>query len=543
MVSISKQLACQKFIFKIHSSRLRKEKWKLTLPLEEARKNEEVISLADSQVLRWIDELNEISDADKKAKEIKLRIKHLKRETDSVQNKREIRRLYKELDELQFKPDYMCLIIDKPKDYRRACRGFSINGTEYRRLLGTTGGVKNSTIVFVSRRLSDELNRRIDNDRDKNKELVPAKLEAYKGLTCSASNPVSVPNGILVVDDVETEFVSDMIYLTDENDGEPMMEERSSQTIKLDASDGFGLMLPSLAKRWSEELGLDYMVSGLTSRFAYEKGMIFTFDFIDFAEKIAHNYIVKDAWGDEVDVRNVEVILTTSMVKLWDSYECCEDYINKSLKNKYTFAVTKTCPEFLERERNLNYQFIQSYDLDDNDIEELTAPTVNEIKDVLGGDWKKTILFLKGSGLTEKNVPKLADDYAKAMMIDCRMVNDTYIQNNIYQLIKNRIDEAKTGVLKVHGNYSIVSGDPYLLCQSVFDLEKTGLLKAGEIYNQYWADIGADELACFRAPMSCYENIRLLHSASNEQIRYWYRYMKTCTILNGWDTTMAELNG
>ncbi|MBQ8135335.1 MAG: hypothetical protein IJ192_13175 [Clostridia bacterium] len=129
------------------------------------------------------------------------------------------------------------------------------------------------------------------------------------------------------------------------------------------------------------------------------------------------------------------------------------------------------------------------------------------------------------------------------MMIDCRMVNDTYIQNNIYQLIKNRIDEAKTGVLKVHGNYSIVSGDPYLLCQSVFDLEKTGLLKAGEIYNQYWADIGADELACFRAPMSCYENIRLLHSASNEQIRYWYRYMKTCTILNGWDTTMAALNG
>ena len=47
MLSISKQLACQKYIFKIHSSRLRKERWKLSLSLEDARKNDEIISLAD----------------------------------------------------------------------------------------------------------------------------------------------------------------------------------------------------------------------------------------------------------------------------------------------------------------------------------------------------------------------------------------------------------------------------------------------------------------------------------------------------------------
>ena len=134
-------------------------------------------------------------------------------------------------------------------------------------------------------------------------------------------------------------------------------------------------------------------------------------------------------------------------------------------------------------------------------------------------------------------------DFIKAMMINHDIVNDPYIQSVIYQQIKNRIDEAKTGVVKVHGNYSIVSGDPYLLCQSIFGLEKTGLLKAGEIYNQYWADAGAKELACFRAPMSCYENIRKVVPVDNEDVRYWFKYMKTCTILNGWDTTMAALNG
>lgn len=488
--------------------------------------------------------MNGITDADDKAKEIKVQIRKIKKEPNNIQNKRKIKKLYSELDALQYKPDYMCLIIDKEKDYYRACRGFSINGINYKRLLGTNGGIKNETIVFVSERVHDELARRIDNGRNPDKALVTAKLEAYKALTCSASTPVSMPNGILVVNDCETKFLSDIIYLTDECDGEPIMEERKAQEITLDASDGFGTMMPSLAERWSEELGLDYVVSGVNTRFSFEKGMVFTFDHVDFAKKIAgEKYIVKDAWGNDVDVRNVELILTTSMVKLWDSYNSCEEYVRTSIENGYTFGIPKTCPKVLENERTLNYQFIQSYDMDDDDIEELISPTMQEIKDVLGGDWRKTILFLKGSGLNEDNIERLDNDIAKALMIDKRMIDDPFIQSAIYQSIRNRINEAKVGVLKVHGNYSIVSGDPFALCQSIFGLKVTGLLKSGEIYNQYWADIGSEKLACYRAPMTCHNNIRLVHPASNDEVRYWYRYMKTCTIFNAWDTASAALNG
>ena len=536
-------MVCQRFIYKIHSGRLRKEKWKLTLPLEEARRNDEIIALADSQVLRWIDELNGVTDADERARDLKTKIRKLRKEPSSMQNKKEIRKLYAELDGIQFKPDYMCLIIDKEKDYYRACCGFSINGITYKRLLGTNGGIKNSTIVFVSDRLYPELSRRIENDRNETKELVTAKLEAYKALTCSASVPVSMPNGVLVVDDAETSFFSDIVYLTDEGDGEPVMEDRSDEPITIDATDGFGMMLPSLAERWSGELGLDYIVSGVNTRMAFEKGMVFTFDYIDFAENIAHDFTVKDAWGNSVDVRDTELIMTTSMLKLWDSYESCSDYFEKSEKNGYTFSVAKTCPKELENERNLNYQFIQSYDLSDSDIDDLIKPTMDELRDVLTGDWRKTILFLKGSCLNENNVRRLPDDYIKAIMIDIRVMKDPYVQNCIYQLIRNRINEAKVGVIKVHGNYSVISGDPYLLCQSMFGLQMTGLLSPGEIYNQYWADNGATELACFRAPMTCHNNIRLVHPIDNCNVRRWYSYMKTVTVFNAWDTAPQALNG
>lgn len=522
---------------------MRKARWRLTLPLDEARRNDEVISLADSQMLRWIDELNGITDADERAREIKSRIRYLRKHGNGAGTRAEIRRLYSDLDNLQFKPDYMCLIIDREKDYYKACSGFSINGVRYKRLLGTNGGIKNSTIVFVSERLHPELSRRVENDRDPQKPLVTAKLEAYKALTCSASIPVSMPNGVLVVPDAETRFRSDIIYLNDETDGEPIMEERPDEEIVLDASDGYGLMSPALAARWSAELGLDYTASGCNLRAAFTKGMVVAFDFHEFAGQVAKRYFVKDAWGTMVDIRQVELVLTTSMVKLWDSYKSCEDFLSKSVANGYTFAVAKTAPKELESERTTNYQFVQVAEFSDDDIDALISPTMREIDDVLHSDWIKSILFLRGCGITEDNVARMPDDFIKAIMIDRRVMDDPFVQNAIYQLIRNRINEAKIGVLKVHGNYSIVCGDPYLLCQSIFGLECTGLLKAGEIYNRYWADSGAERLACFRAPMSVQNNVRIVHPNGSKNVRYWYRHIQTMTVLNNWDTATMALNG
>lgn len=493
--------------------------------------------------MRWLDELNGITDADTRAREIKREIRRLRREQSSLQNRRQIKRLYEQLDSIQFKPDYLCVIMDREKDYIRACRGFTINGIRYHRLLGTNGGIKNETIVFVSDRHGAELRRRIDNGRDMRKEMVAAKLEAYKALTCSASTPVSMPHGVLVVNDCETEFISDIIYINDEEDGEPVMEARNGVSVQLNESDGYGLMLPSLANRWAAEIGIDYRPAGVNTRFAWEKGMVFCFDFLEFAERVAGRYVVKDAWGQERDIREVELILTTSMVKLWDSYDSCEEYLRNCSENKFQFGIAKVTPRCLESERNLNYQFIQSYDLSNEDINELIAPTMDEIQDILYADYQKTILFLKGMGVNEENVEFIEDDYIKALMVDPRMMNDPYVQSKIYQLIKNRINEAKVGVIKVHGNYSIVSGDPYSLCQSIFGMDVTGILKSGEIYNAYWSESGADRLACYRAPMTCHNNIRAVTVNRSDSARHWYRYMDTCTIFNSWDTAAHALNG
>lgn len=531
-------------MLKLHSSRLKKAKWNLTLSLEEARRNDELIALSDSNTLRFIDDINDLHGADEIAAEIQREIRKLRKLETSRANRKTIRQLYNKLDAVQYKPDYMCFIVDKLEHYDKACKdGFYINGVHYERLLGTNGGVKNSTIVFVSSRIAPELKRRLDNGRDLEKPLVPAKFESYKALSCSGSEPVSLPHGICVVNDCVTHFRSNVITIDDANSDEPIVEYKENEEVELSDSDGYGLMLPSLAERWSKELGLDYVVSGVNTRFSWEKGMVFTFDFLEFADTIAGTRIIKDAWGNEVNLSNVELILTTSQLKLWDSYKNCDDYLSNCLQNGYTFGIPKVCPKELENERNLNYQFIQSYHLTDEQIEELIQPTITEIKEILGLDYQKSILFLKGMFLNEDNVDDIENDFAKALMIEPEMINDPYVRSRIYQMIRKRIKDAKVGVIKVEGNYSIISGDPYSLCQSMFGLEVTGLLKVGELYNKYWIDKGSEYVSCFRAPMSCANNIVRLKVVNTPDMQHWYQYMKTVTILNSWDTTTHATNG
>ena len=501
-----------------------------------------MIALADSQILRWIDELNGVGNADDRARRIKNEIRRIKYTPDYPDAKKRLRFLYEELDRVEFKQDYVSIVMDSAQDYRRACKGFAINGVRFVRLLGTPGGIKMSTIVFVSERLAPELRMRIDNGRDKTKELVPAKFEAYRALTCSGSVPVSMPRGIVVVPEKEITFHESAIRLRDgDNGGEPVMTVDDDAEITLNICDGCGMMLPSLAKRWSDEADLGYTACGFNTRFAWEKGMVFTFDFLDFAERVAHTYVVKDAWGNDVDLREVELVLSTTMVKLWDSYPSCEDYLRNCALNHYEFALTKSCPEVPDSQRSLNYQFIQSYDLSDDDLKELLSTTVREIRDVLSEDPMRSIIFMKGSGLTEDNVPLLPDDYMKAMMVDRSLMRDPFVRGRIRQAIRGRIDDAKIGVIDVHGNFSIIAGDLYAFCEHMFGLPIRGILRAGELYSAFWR--GTEQVVCLRAPMSCHNNIRTERVADNEDVNYWFRYLNSATVLSIHDSLTHALNG
>ena len=560
---MAKQKTTQQFVLKINSTLLAKNNWDLILPLERARKVPGlVVSLGDSQILTWINQLNGTTDYDIEAKRIKKEIKYLKKQPNCKENKKKIAELYKNLYDLQFKKDYVSLIIDKQKDYDRANEGFRINGISYKRLLCTTNGVKTSTVVYASERIVNDngnittmveaLKRRIENGRDVTVPIVPAKLSAYEALCASNSIPVSWPKGIIVVRDCIIHFKSDIINITDK-DGykEPIVEFLENQDVSNNCSDGCSMMLPSLARRWNGELTGDYEheIGGCNLRCSWTKGMTFPFDYIRFAEEVIgasednpEKYLIEDVWGVKRDVRDSELIITESQLKLTKSYKSWEDYYNNCINNDYTIRIAKTAPHDVDNIRQLNYQFIQSLPMTDGDIDELIYPTISEIKDIAGMNVDKTIAYLCGDGFDSDSI-EYADTIAKVLMIEPKMISDPYIQSKIKKMIERRIRDAKIGVLDVHGNFQIISGDLYALCENMFGLKPNGLLKAGELYSKYWKDCGVKRVLCARAPMSNIHSLMSQNICYDDRVADWYKYMPTVVVVNGHDTMPAALNG
>ena len=560
---LSKQQKLQQYIYKLDSSLLELKHWDLKLPLEQARKMDGVVvALADSQILSWINEINNTQDYDIKAKEVKKQIKFVKKQEVSFENKNKIATLYKELYRLQFREDYLCVVMKNNSHYKRANKGFKVNGINYKRLLCTTGGVKMSTVVYVSERIFPELKKRLSNNHNVKIPLVPAKYSAYEALAASGSNIVSwplsreskIPGGTIVVKDCITKFVADVIDVDDSNyPNEPMVELKQNQEFDNDASDGCGIMTINLAKRWNGELcgNFDKPLCGCNLRNSFLKGMVFPFDIVAFAEQIngasednPDKYLIEDVWGIKRDVRDAELIVTESQLKLWDCYKSWEDYYASCIENQYTFRVAKTASDYVDMDevRQLNYQFIAPLRLTEEDVRDLVKPTVDEISDILGGNYRKSLVYLCGSKLNDSNV-MFADVIARAIMLEPSLIGDDYICNRVHRMIRRRIVDAKIGVLDVRGNYQILSGDLYALAQSIFGLPVTGLLKAGEIYSKFWLDRRVEKVLCYRAPMSNEHSIVQQKICNTDQARYWFQYMESIAIVNAWDTMPAALNG
>lgn len=570
----------QTFVLKINTGYLSRHNWNLTLKLSEIRKQSQlVVSLGSSQVLRWMEKKGN----DETATRLKKEIKEKKKLGNSAENKQKISELYDQLYITQFQQDYMMLVMDSPKDYRYACdNGFKITidygialdetgatrrTVKYKRFLGTAGSIKKSTIMFINEDIYDNLMEKINNgrympkvDKDRNplepiktyngKELsykfIPAKLNAYFALQCSASIPVPWPR-IIVVDDAITNF-SAMVREVRDNGNEKNLSWASVsnpnlKNIEYNVSDGMGFITPEMSSKWAEALNEgSEPLSGYNTRCAFLKGMVFTVDFKQFAEEIAHNYIIKDAWGDERDVRDADVIITVSMLKLWNSYAGFEDYYDNCMKYGYDFCIAKSAPHELRNVHTTNYQYLQDFKFTDEQIDELISPTVSKIKECLGLDWRKLILYMCGTGLDEKNVVNM-DPICKSIMANPELINDPYVRSKVSRMIQKRIRTAKIGVLDVEGDYAIIGNDPYSLLQNMFGMKITGLLKAGECYHRYWIDKNVPEVIAFRAPMTSHENVCKLKVVHNDEMDKWYKYIKTCCLFNSWDTTAIRLNG
>lgn len=529
-----------------------KPKWELKISLQELKANNQLIGLASSYVIRTLDKLSNSDYSEERVVKLKQQKGQLLKEKTTAQTKKQIVKVNKEMFEQLYIPHLCCIHIDKSSHYDRLNKGFTISvyddttgevisSVKFTRFLSTSASIKKSEVFYINSEYKDSMMEHIDCGRDQSVKFVPAKLSAYMALTMSSSNPVRNTYNVCVVNDVEHDITTSVLELDDSKQEEPIITQIDEYKMGLNCSDGFGFIDPQFAELWAEDLHLDYTPSSFITRNAFCKGVLCRFPYKEFAKEHGINTIT-DVWGRVWNIDEVDIVLTTSMLKLANCYSSWDSYYELTQKYGYTFSITKQTPKVLDMERTTNYQFIQAMEWDDEDIRGFLKPSLDEIKEIKGADWRKALVYLRGMSLNEDS-DVVRGDYTTAMMVEPRIIEDSYVRTSINNMIKKRLDDCKKGTIKVRGNYQTVICDPIILAQGMLGLPIKGTLQKGEFHSEFWNRLGVDYVVGFRAPQVSYNNIAQMKLVTNDDTKKWYRYLGEMIIFNGYDATCARMSG
>ncbi|TCJ00420.1 RNA dependent RNA polymerase, partial [Cytobacillus praedii] len=532
------------YTFKFKSSRLKEFNYDIqNLSFDEAKQNKEVISMFDSQLFRSIRHLNNKDFNINELNKCKKELSELKKRNCSADKHRQINEIQSQINKMLFVPEIISIVIENKSHYRYLFRNrLKLNGLEYRRLTCSAGQARSSVVIFCESAMADKLDAVFDNGRDQNIELVPSKFNAYKGLITSSTSTVSTPRFCLVPDYTSPTDVK-VNYVTETDLNEDDLIEEKVITEFFNRFDGQGIISVEMATKWADELGLDYIPSQWCIRQNYIKGMLTTFDIKAFCEKENNNkYIIDTSYLDEngkaikADLSKIDVIISESQFKLWNSFPSIDYYNENCEKNKLQWGISLISPKKDKDILKMNYQFLQTVKLNDTQIESLCKKTVDWLTGVTSKNISYTLLFLLGVNITEDKITDYLNNsenhWVKALMLDNELINDKWIKRKIYDLIKKKIKKSCLGEILVDGNFQVLVSDPFAMMQHACGQEVTGLLGKKEYYSNYWNEKGVSIVDSMRAPLTYRSEHVVLNLKKNEELDYWYKYNTSGVIVN-----------
>ena len=380
---------------------------------------------------------------------------------------------------------------------------------------------------------------------DNKKICINKKITSRIALAMSSTYKIDYIPKIAVVPNKEIEVLQDVIYYTSK-DNQLIEHKEDNKPIKLTQHDGFGLMNDNVAEAIKDSLKLNYRVDYAVIRLygLAVKGLCLRFDWMDYIKNYCDNqFIVKDVWGNDVDLSKVDMILTESQCKWWENFESIEDYYiklnncaDKDLVN--CLYVTKTNKRKTKEYSLTNYQLMSNLTLDLDDFMELAQPTINLYKGVINGDLASIKYFLKefeneeGEIIPQQKVEYLLnanDDFIKSSMV----------KQTINKAILKSVCQLSSGKMYLKGNYKIMIPNPFLLIDNLLNINRT-TLKESEFYipknNNKKFTISRNPLA------SCWE-IANIKTVENELFdKYFKSYTDEIIIFNSVDWTHNQLS-
>jgi hypothetical protein len=516
----------QFFILKFQSDRLKKSNFNINITLDNAKINSEVITINNSELLRALFRYKHIKYDQNALENLLILQKRLRKAENTEKNRIKLIETTENIEKLLFVEDLISIQFKHKSHYLNILKrkGFYVNGIKFVPFMASSGMIRRNTALFINNNIKHELMDILENDRDENVPMVNAKFGAYFSLYSSSTLPVSFPKFAVVADKhIETIRKVDFVTYKGIDEDDEVVEKE--YTIKANAWDGQGLMTPRLALRWSDELELDYTFSCCIIRAPFTKGLVTVFDLDAFANKIAGKRTFIDIYGDEINIGDVDLIISESMFKLSNAYKNTQDFIDKCNKNQLGFSIAKVNQKKEKSHSRTSYQFLQVLNLNDWDIANLCEPTINWFRDISGNSPENMLLYATGEHEFDLKEFKKLDIAVKAILLNPTLSRDKYIQNRFIKTISKKKKESYMGSILINANYQFMIADPFYQACHIFNVEHEPLLKDGEHYSEYWLDKGITKIGAIRSPIVHHSEFNILDLQERQDTRKWFQHI------------------
>jgi len=269
----------QFYTLKFSSDRLKKSKYNIDISLDNARINNEVITINGSELLRTLFRFKNIDFNQIELDNLLITQKKLKKYQNTEENRKKLENINEKIEKMLFVEDLVNIEFKNKSHYLEILKrhGFYINGTRFVPFMASAGMIRKNTAMFINNNLKHPLMDILENGRDEKVPMVAAKFGTYFSLYSSSTLPVSFPS-FAVVPDKQIDTIRKVDFVTYKGIDEDDDVTEIDYDLKLNAWDGQGLITPRLAKHWSDELGLDYTFSCAIIRAPFLKGLVTVFD-------------------------------------------------------------------------------------------------------------------------------------------------------------------------------------------------------------------------------------------------------------------------
>lgn len=412
----------------------------------------------------------------------------------------------------------------------------------YKMLYRSTGKAKKGTCMFIRDKL---YNKAINYLRmgiklpKHNADIVG--ISAYSSLVCSGIvGKVKInPKNILVLKDVDRYFNTNVISVEIDENKHCIAKAIKDYKLKNTLFDGQALIDSSIFPNW----GNGYIL--LRHHFCKMAAFCSNIQlfFRDYFGDDYYSATVKDMWGNEHYVKDIELITTDNAMK-WIKYDVSYDYwCNKVYENDCMFGIVKTAhPSKLGTVQRMSYQMVNSLDVE---IMENVCKESIEYINRLKTDDDFFLDYLR------KNI-NFSNDY-EALIALCEQNRDflrsSYFRDRKKAIIMTYVLNFKSGKVIQNADNLVIVGSPYAMLLygatgNPCDVDKDDTFSVEDLATQCYTTRFNDNeyLAEFRSPFNGKYNLGYLHNVYNDRFKKYFKFCDQIIAVNMNGTDFQDRN-